>query len=150
MFYLIQGVFFQSQQVFDIGFRSVEGAVPVLKEGIYSSMFCGAISPCRGDQSELSGSLVDQFGESILTKIELSPTRLEPTKFSFTKKYNHRSDLIQYSFETQVGNVWVGKWRGIAVGSGVAKCKLTEVTDLDFFDYISTLEALGMLKEVKS
>lgn len=149
MFYLLQGVFFQGRRFLGIDFRPVEGIVPVLKEGILTSMFSGAISSRCEDSAGLVGSLVDQYGESILTNVYLEPNRVDPVRFSFTKQYTHREDLIDYVFEKKVGNVWVGQWKGSAVGSGVAKCKLTEVTDDDFFDPVSAMVALGMIKETK-
>ncbi len=116
--YLIQGFFFQQRQFLGLSMKPIDGAVAVVREGLFRDMFAGMIwrEGCLG---VWTGSLIDPVGDSKISKI-----RLTPNSFSFTKKYDGHPDTIHYEFEWETDH-WAGGFRGEHVGTGSAVCALT-------------------------
>jgi|SRR3989344_2050983 len=127
MAYLVQGFFFQNHQRFGIAYRAEsEGGVGVtIQTAMMGFMFSAVLAPDT-EQEELIGQMIDDFGEAIVSNIEIAPDVL-----SFTKRYTHRPDDIHYSFKRN-GAFWSGTYSGAAVGGGTANCILTQVPD-EFF-----------------
>ena len=65
----------------------------------------------------------DEIGNSILFNVVVSPEEL-----SFDKRYLRRENPINYKFKRK-GNLWVGKYSGMAVGEGITKCITCEVPE---------------------
>lgn len=124
--WLIQGFFFQERMFLGVKHRAEsEGGVGVfMQPGIMSHMWSGVIWTTEDDK--LTGELLDDFGDSVLTNIEITDDKL-----SFTKRYHQRGDDIQYTF-AKVRKHWVGEYSGDAVGKGTARCILTEPSE-EFF-----------------
>ena len=123
--YLIQGFFFKKQKQLNIGMEDYdEWPNAIIKGGTYQSMFSGVIfCDYRGI---LVGQMIDSSGKSKLLQIRILPEKLE-----FFKKYEHRTSLIHYEFRRQNG-IWVGRYSGLKVGEGSAKCVTNEVSE-NFF-----------------
>jgi hypothetical protein len=138
--YLIQGLFFQNRQWLGLGYKPADGVVAVIRNGLCQFMYAGAIwqDPAHV-MGGLTGHMLDTFGNSILSDIYIDDGVIR-----FKKKYDSRPDTIQYVFEKKDGNSWVGEYTGSAVGKGISRCVLTEVSD-EFFlpDSIMTLLGKG-------
>lgn len=122
--FLIQGVFFQSRH--SLHTEPLPGHNPVQDANDNASQFAfsGSFSADGLDEpQELFGTMVDCYGNSRIGNIKLTEER-----FSFIKRYEHRSDEIRYEF-FKSGSIWVGKWSGRSVGSGYANCIVTEVPE---------------------
>ncbi len=136
--YLIQGVFFQNQQWLGTRMVPIEGMVAVIEKGLLYSMFTGTIYEDSRNPGQLTGGLVDHYGNSDLSDVELTDTELR-----FTKKYQRRADQIEYVFRQNDSFGWIGTYVGPVVGSGVSRCVLTRVGE-DFFDPFPVVSALGL------
>ena len=131
--FLIQGFFFQEHILLGVAPWSEsedqdedEGELGiVMHPELMAHMWSGVIFT-NPETDQLSGELIDDFGESTLANIELTPDRI-----SFIKQYDNRRDNIFYSF-TPEKSYWVGKYSGELVGKGVARCILTELPDAFF------------------
>ncbi|HOW60245.1 MAG TPA: hypothetical protein P5548_03170 [Candidatus Moranbacteria bacterium] len=119
--YLIQGLFFSFDCSFSFKNDFSDQMCIVVREGIFPFMFAGMFFP--GPKGNLIGGMSDHYGESTLDKVVLSKDKL-----SFTKKYEHRDDLIDYSFKRK-GNLWVGKYSGIKTGDGSSNCMITKAPE---------------------
>ena len=74
------------------------------------------------ENGSFDGRLSDTWGESrIVGMINESAGEMD-----FRKKYNHRQDLIFYSFKKQ-GSLWLGSYTGVDTGPGGAQCEIYEV-----------------------
>ena len=136
---MIQGVFFQIQDCLGLGYDAETHDIGVfVREELFRFMYAGMIWI---DQSHplkpLIGALEDQFGKSVVSEISLLGDRLH-----FIKRYDNRNDQICYTFTRQPDNTWAGEYMGERVGTGVARCILTEV-DESFFESTSIMEFLG-------
>jgi hypothetical protein len=128
--FLIQGVFFQKRQFLTTTYLPREGLSPVLGNGVFYSMFCGSIWVDPQKPSQLVGGLMDQFGDSLLSSIEMTPDFLR-----FKKKYSQREYTIDYDLVPLGQGMWKGTWKSIpSVGMGPARCILTEVPN-NFLDH---------------
>ncbi|MFA6447133.1 MAG: hypothetical protein WCW31_02635 [Patescibacteria group bacterium] len=125
--HLIQGFFFQEQFKLDIEHRGEsEGGVHVVfVGGACRIMYAGTIW-LELESGIFMGEMVDDFGNSGLSEITLGPDELK-----FSKKYEHRADVIKYSFRRQ-DSIWVGEYEGKKTGKGWSNCVLTEVPDTLF------------------
>ncbi len=125
--HLIQGFFFQDLFRPEIEHRGEsEGGVHVVfRGGACRFMYAGTIW-FELESGIFMGEMVDAFGESDLSEITLGPDEL-----SFSKKYEHRADVIKYSFRRQ-DSIWVGEYEGKETGKGWSNCALTEVPDTLF------------------
>lgn len=99
-FLLIQGLFLDNTD----NQRHFQGSI-FEKEGVWGGM------------------MVDMFGDSELSEIELTPEKL-----TFTKIYRHRNDKIFYCLEKdpEKNSVWRGDYDGVETGSNKAICLITE------------------------
>jgi len=87
--------------------------------------FSGMIYPKEeGDGQSLTGKLTDDFGCSTLSEIDIREEEI-----TFTKKYKYRCDLIHYQMKPNHSfqNLWVGTYKGIAVGRDHFNCLIVEV-----------------------
>lgn len=126
MIYLIQGFFFQDNRWLDLAYVNFN-PILVTRGALIRSLYYGAFGPNPENGEELVGVTKDEYGEAELSDIKISENQL-----SFTKKYNHRDDLIFYAFQKQPNGTWEGKYQGDKVGEGETHCVLTQVTE-DFF-----------------
>lgn len=116
---MIQGFFFQGQMLLGIGY-GIDGARAVINQAMVRDMFAGVFG--EGEFSEeWEGSLVDAFGNSTLSGVELAETQ-----FRFDKSYDGRDDKIHYEFRRD-GAIWVGEYSGDYVGKGGASCIITPI-----------------------
>lgn len=123
--YLVQGFFFQHREYLGIGMRPGEGAVALIKSGVFRDMFAGMIHREEWLFGDWAGQLSDPVGQSVLTNV-----RLDDSRFSFDKQYDRRSDIIHYTFSpAPEGNFWVGGYEGDLVGKGSANCILTPIPE---------------------
>lgn len=122
-YWLIQGFFFQEKVSLGIAHASEQkgGARAVIRTNPMYYMWSGVIY--TDEDGNLTGEVLDYFGESELTDVVISKKRI-----SFQKRYKARTDTIDYGFGPKDGT-WIGKYSGKATGEGVANCILTEVTD---------------------
>ena len=119
--YMVQGFFFQERTLLGIDYVSVDGAVAVVNRSMVRDMFAGLIGQEDDFSDKLTGSLMDRFGPSDLTNIQL-----DGDKLSFDKTYQRRDDRIRYRFYRD-GDLWIGRYSGELVGEGSANCILTEM-----------------------
>ena len=129
--FLIQGLFFQEQPSFGIGFKEDVGEAVFVSQQMIRCFFSGFIGPKPETDKEspfLNGMLQDHYGEAMITDALISPDSI-----SFTKVYLRRSDPIFYEFTKKEGDDWLGTYNGPAVGNGWAKCQIKEVEE-SFFD----------------
>jgi hypothetical protein len=123
--YLIQGLFFQAQDRIKLGIG--DGTDSGVAESLFRIMFAGFISPQIVEgKPVLVGEMNDQNGESTLTDIIIEPESLQ-----FIKQYNGSPLKIKYIFQLKNG-IWVGEYFEPSIGSGQARCILTEVPE-EFF-----------------
>jgi hypothetical protein len=126
--YLIQGVFFQERQSLEVAHLPVEGAVAVVRDCLHHFMFAGILEvDPEKVLSGYRGAMQDYFGES-----QVSNGRLTEDTLYFTKKYQHRSDTIEYKLTKEDSRTWVGEYNGLVTGTGRVRCLLTPITS-DFF-----------------
>lgn len=123
---LIQGFFFQDRQRLGLACMPGEGVVAVVRRGIESHMFAGALWQEDNPLQRWIGRTQDKFGVADLFGVNVGKSTLK-----FAKKYVERDDVIQYTFRRQ-GQLWIGEWSGDAVGEGTAQCILTEVPETIF------------------
>lgn len=125
MRFLINGIYFQNIRQLGVSYRSeIEGgASVVINEALFRSMFFGTIFPHPHFASVFNGEMLDFAGQSVLFD-----ARITRKKLTFTKKYKHRPDTINYAFERKDG-LWVGQYSGEVVGTGHAQCILTKAPD---------------------
>jgi hypothetical protein len=116
--YLIQGFFFQEDEGLGI-----EMGRAVVYTGLFRHMYSGIIYPVKPKSEKLAGEMKDTYGYSELSMIKISEQELH-----FRKKYVERTDEIYYTFKRE-GSIWVGEYRGLAVGNGSSKCSLVEVPE---------------------
>src|SRR6185369_3063133 len=90
--YLIVGIWWQERSGLGIAFDHT-GAIPVWQSALCQSLYAGGFGPSPHNVRVLTGSMTDQAGESALTNITFTKTRL-----CFLKQYVHREDFIEYSF----------------------------------------------------
>jgi len=86
--------------------------------------FSGMFHPKEESDGSLTGKLTDDFGCSTLPEINI-----DEEEITFTKKYNHRCDLIHYTLKPNRSfpNLWVGTYEGIATGRDCTNCLIVEV-----------------------
>lgn len=135
--FLIQGCFFQNQEWLGLRTEPIEGTVCVIEKGLIWDMFAGIIRHNPNFPPQLIGGMLDHYGESILSDIEINDIQVR-----FTKRYERRSDEILYSFKVKEGNTWAGKYSGEAVGKGLSRCVITEVDD-SFSDQRKLMKLVG-------
>ncbi len=126
MIHLIQGVLFQKVSKNRLAFsRVTQEPFLMLRCVIVHSMYMGMFGPDPNPpgKSVLAGRMNDHYGNSILTDIKITDSEL-----SFTKKYDHREDLIYYKFRKQEDGTWKGAYKGKATGHGKSRCILTSVS----------------------
>jgi hypothetical protein len=123
LIHLITGIWFQVRSGLSIAFDRT-GAVPVWQTAMCHFMFTGGFGPSHNDRNILTGNMTDPAGES-----ELSDIKLTETELSFTKKYVHREDFIEYTFRKQPDGTWKGTYSGSACGTGQSHCVLAQVGD---------------------
>jgi len=122
--YIITGIWLQEHAGVDIDFDRT-GAIPVWRTAMCRHLFAGVV--WNGTDGTFEGSMLYQVGTS-----ELSDIRLSGKMLTFTKKYSHRDDFIEYLFAKQSDGTWSGGYSGEACGAGKARCIVTEVAD-EFF-----------------
>jgi hypothetical protein len=123
--FLIQGLFFTKDYIMRIGLDAEIGERVLLQPAMFRTMFSGIIKLPK-DSIGGEGALMDVFGNSILTEVNLSDE-----SFSFVKKYDRRNDIIQYKFQRE-GEFWVGNYSGPAVGKGAVRCILLPINKTFF------------------
>ena len=79
------------------------------------------------EQGDIEGTIIDVYGESYMSCIELTSDR-----FIFTKRYVHREDTLQYRLSKQSDGTWQGVYEGRSAGTGNCRCIVTQVHE-DFF-----------------
>lgn len=127
--YAINGVFFQQHQSIGVGYRSGDGAVAVVHEGIYYFTFSGLIGPDPNSViAELIGRSQDAAGYASLSEIEVHEEEI-----LFTKLYDRRGDAIFYRLRKQEDGTWAGTYAGEEAGTGVVRMVLAKLPD-DFLD----------------
>lgn len=137
--YLVQGLFWQDKLTYGIGQKPSLGQAEYATRGLHHSLFSGVIAPPpTNPEAPLEGALQDNYGESTLSDVILTEEKLE-----FTKKYDHRSNEVRYTFNKKVAGFWIGAWEGSDVGTGFAKCVIMPVGP-DYFDPASTAKQLGI------
>jgi hypothetical protein len=120
---LIQGVFFQDRQFLTTAYLPKESLCPVVGHSRFYSMFAGSLWIDPKEPSQLIGGLMDEFGDSLLSSVEMSKQSLR-----FKKKYLRREYVIDYDFVALEGGIWEGKWKSIpSIGEGTARCILTQI-----------------------
>lgn len=119
--YMIQGFFFQEGTYFDTAIVAIEGAVVVVRESMFRDLFSGLFGP--SESGEWTGTMLDSCGRSSLTNVWISPNH-----FGYDKRYEHRTDVVNYDFRLHENGLWVGSYSGDAVGTGQATCILTPIT----------------------
>jgi hypothetical protein len=132
--FLINGLFFQEQQRFGIGYKEGVGEAVFIKPQMIQCFFSGFIGPKPDTEDEypgMNGMLQDHYGEA-----QISDALVTEESISFTKTYVRRGDPIFYEFTKKEGNDWLGTYKWPAVGSGLAKCQITEIEE-SFFDATS-------------
>lgn len=101
----------------------------VFNQGIDQTIYAGIFGILPSEEAlGFQGSMMDEYGRSLLSEIEVTET-----SFQFTKQYRDRSDLIQYTFSKGEDGFWYGQYKGKAVGRNVSRCVLTQVPE-DFFE----------------
>ena len=126
----LQGLFFENISGFGIKYRAEsEGGVGVVVyDHLAQFMFRGSI--WRDPEHDvLVGAMEDQYGTSVLSEIRHADSSLE-----FTKCYEKRSGLFQYSFKVRDGATLVGTWTSLPKHNynGLCRCLVTELPD-EFF-----------------
>ncbi len=123
-YFLIQGFFYQQQVWIDTAFVGTQGLTPIVREGLISFMYAGAIFHRGHDEkNELVGAMNDEFGHSELRNIVLTDSEL-----SFSKCYETYE--IQYVFKKGESNTWVGRFfypNHPTAREGLTRCVLTPV-----------------------
>ena len=127
---LIQGFFVQKiDGLLDIGYVGGEGAVALMRKGIFPFMYAGAIH--ENGAGVLVGSMLDVQGESSLFDISVDETEIR-----FYKQYKRYELLgprshILYVFDRREENTWVGRWRYVEDPAhfGPTRCVITDVPD---------------------
>ncbi len=122
---MVQGFFFQERSLLGIAFVPIDGAIAVLNQELVRDMFAGIVGQDEFSD-ELTGSLVDAFGHSILSNVVMTET-----EFSFDKQYVDRYDLIHYAFRRE-GDLWVGGYSNERTGEGSANCIITPIPERMF------------------
>lgn len=120
--FLIQGIFFTQDSRLGIANDPEIGPRVSIEPVIIRCMYGGLLKvPDLLDSSTPygEGALHDQYGNSLLTAVELTEERLR-----FYKQYDNRSDSITYDFHKE-GNIWIGSYGGSMVGVGASRCILT-------------------------
>ena len=127
-YYFIGGIFWQEQKGLGISYDTNIGTISTVSPSQNEYLFSGALWDMNNMAKNIGGKMQDNFGSS-----DLSEIKLMPDKFSFTKIYKQRHSPIYYSFtKDNDNNIWLGQWTGPGVGSGVAKCLVSELP-LEFF-----------------
>jgi hypothetical protein len=120
------GFWFQVRSGLGIAFDRT-GAVPVWQSAMCRFMFAGGFGPSQDNPEVLAGNMSDPAGDSGLSDITLTDT-----EFTFTKRYAHGRDFIEYAFRKQPDGTWKGVYSGSACGTGQSRCVLIRV-DEGFF-----------------
>lgn len=133
MIYFIQGIFYQNNSWMD-----VKAGRPAIVSGLLSMMYSGVLGPDPENPGRLAGSMMDVYGDSILSDVVYTPNELQ-----FTKTYSERNNgpAMRYSFR-ELGGRWVGTYDGEQVGSGISWCLLKPVEE-SFFDCKQLTKLLG-------
>ncbi len=122
---LIQGIFFQDAEWPVLAEMPGVGTAVAIKSGLFKSCFAGLIGQeVFGEKSEWVGRMKDHFGESTIRDF-----KMDAKGISFTKQYDGRLHVIEYKFAKKVGIFWEGTFKKSAVGSGTARCIVTEVDE---------------------
>lgn len=127
-YFLLQGVFFQDVARLGVSLRSGEAKAVVKTQQEYT-LFSGIIQindDAEETTGEPCGAIMDVYGVA-----DISHLTLTASTFVFGKQYRGRLDMIRYHF-SKVGNEWIGSYKGDRVGTGTARCHLTEVKE-EFF-----------------
>lgn len=124
--YFIQGIFFTSSREMVIGHDPQIGSRVALQPIIMRTMYAGVLSFPEEDHKNGLGCLLDQYGYSNLTDV-----KMEDETLRFEKKYEHRKDVIFYSFKKE-DNLWLGSYSGLATGNGASRC-IIQPTQEEFF-----------------
>ncbi|MBI3589088.1 MAG: hypothetical protein HY093_01585 [Candidatus Liptonbacteria bacterium] len=137
--FLIQGYAFKKQlDMVGVRVDPEEGKVPDIRMTVRGDMFYGVIHPDEEDPDELTGWMEDEvLGQSNLSEVMIAADKVE-----FERHFGKRRDVISYEFHL-VGGVWLGKYTGDEIGTGVCQCVLTEV-DIEFFKAESAMKEFGM------
>lgn len=136
--WLIQGNYFHEKPWLDVEMVPIDGAVAVIREGLTRNMYYGVLHPEPEHCVDASqGSIHDPSGSSFVYDVCVGEQEL-----AFVKIYEHRKDIIRYTFSRKVGNVWVGEYKGKLVGNGITCCVLAEI-DPSFFDPMAIAKLLG-------
>lgn len=123
--FLIQGLFFANDYIMGISHDPEIGERATINQAMFRTMFAGVIRFSE-DYPGGEGALLDHYGTSILSEVELTDDKL-----SFKKRYDHRRDIILYELNKS-GDCWAGSYSGNAVGTGAVKCQLLPIGE-DFF-----------------
>jgi len=123
--YLVQGFSLQSHQWSNLGYDT-RGYMPVfVQQGLGRFMFAGVMYPDEtNEMGELAGQMVDQIGDSRLSKGEVRIDRS-----AFTKQYLRIPGKIRYELRKQESGIWVGRYTSKIFGEGRVKCLITEVSE---------------------
>ena len=132
--YVIQGLFFQGRFELGVNYRPGIGTVAVCGTTLAEYLFSGVFWE---EGLELKGIIQDAFGVAKVSKIVIDETGV-----SFRKRYQSRSDDIDYVFLKRDGVSWVGEYSGHLTGCGIARCMVTEVPK-SFFEPAAILSVLG-------
>lgn len=133
--YSLFGVFFQNKKGIITAHDPIIGTRAFIEETMKRSTFYALLGE-EDDRADISGMMNDVFGDS-----EITDFTIDDSTMSYRKRYIHRSDVIEYVFNTKEGNTWYGTWSGPSVGTGTAKCIVTEI-DEQFFQPESRPEAV--------
>jgi len=120
--YLVQGFFFHKDLIPGIAYGR-EGAVAVVRDATTRSMFSGVIGP-GVRPGELIGRMSDFHGEA-----SISDVLLTERSFRFRKQYDLRTTTIRYRFTKSPNGSWGGTFRGEGVGTGLAWCIVTPMSE---------------------
>jgi hypothetical protein len=141
MAWLIQGIFFQTQEGLRLGYGTEHGMGLYVSKGIYQFPYAGAAWMDDGPMPDLTGRMSDDFGYSELFDIHISEDEVR-----FSKNYKDRpagpQHHIHYVFKIRDGNSWVGEYTGERCGTGISRCFITEVPD-EFFQPEPIIALLG-------
>ena len=123
--YLIQGFSMPSHQWYNIGCDSRGYMSVFVQQGLSYFMFSGGMYPDEtSDAGYLAGQMVDQIGDSRLSKGQVLMDRAE-----FTKEYLRIPGEIRYELKKQEGGIWVGRHTSEIFGEGSVRCVITEVSE---------------------
>lgn len=121
-FFFMYGVFWQEVAGVDVGFLPIKGAAALVRKGVASFPFMGAI---HRDHQGLSGTMLDQHGPS-----ELRSIRLAEGSLHFSKRYEHHGFNplfgVEYDLEQQSDGTWFGGYRTANGAWGPSRCFLQE------------------------